>query len=98
MKIIVGGVVSLSPFMPGIVWTFLQMAVGLRKLGHDVYYVEEVDPKWCVDELGRLTDLEHSLNRELFRSTMQRFELMDHACQVFNRGQSTFGMSLSALQ
>jgi hypothetical protein len=52
MKIIIGAVISLSPYSPGIAWDWLQYAVGLQKLGHDVYYIEEVKPEWCVDANG----------------------------------------------
>ncbi len=42
MRIIVGGVLSLSPFGPGTAWHHLHYADGFRRLGHDVYYVEQV--------------------------------------------------------
>src|SRR5437879_11482568 len=73
MKIIVGGVLSLCPFSPGFVWDWLQYAVGFRQLGHDVYYVVEVDPQWCVDSQGQRCPFESSRNRELFRASMERF-------------------------
>ena len=53
MKIIVGGVLSRYPLVPGSVWHRLHYLLGLRKLGHDVYFVEEVDPSWCVVASGR---------------------------------------------
>jgi hypothetical protein len=97
MRIIVGGVISLSPFSPGIVWDWLQYAVGLQRLGHDVYYVEEVEPRWCVDAAGQPCPFEASVNRELFRTTMERFGLADRACQLYDRGAASFGMSRDAI-
>src|SRR5262249_51360179 len=34
---------------------------------------------------------------ELFRATMERFSFLERACQVYNRGEATFGMSLGRL-
>jgi hypothetical protein len=93
MKIIIGGVVSLRPFAPGFAWDWLQLADGLRRLGHDVYYVEEVEPQWCVDENGQPCAFEQSTNRELFGTCMRRFGFAERACQIFNRGEATRGMS-----
>jgi len=44
MKIIIGSVISMPPYSPGIAWTWMQHAVGFQRLGHDVYYLEEVEP------------------------------------------------------
>ncbi|MBI2953242.1 MAG: glycosyltransferase family 1 protein [Chloroflexi bacterium] len=97
MKIILGAVISLTPFSPGMAWNWIHHALGFRKLGHDVYYVEEVKPGWCVDAQGRQCDFEHSVNRELFQTIMKRFGLMERACQLYNSGEATHGLSLSTL-
>jgi hypothetical protein len=97
MKIVLGGVLSRYPLVPGSVWHRLHYLLGLLKLGHDVYFVEELEPSWCVDAAGRRCPYEHSVNRVLFRDTLERFGLMDRACQVCNHGESTVGMSLAAL-
>ena len=94
MKIILGGVLSRYPLVPGSVWHRLHYLLGLRKLGHDVYFVEEVDPSWCVDASGRPCPFEQSVNRALFQNILQRFGLLDRACQIYNRGESTFGLSV----
>ena len=96
MKIIIGAVISLPPYAPGFAWHWLQYAVGFQQLGHEVYYLEEVEPAWCVDAAGRPCDFAHSINRSLFKAAMGRFNLMDHACQIYNRGQETFGLSLDS--
>jgi hypothetical protein len=93
MKIIVGGVLSRYPVVAGSVWHRLHYLLGLRKLGHDVYFVEEVGPGWCVDASGRPCPFEQSLQRAIFRDTLERFGLFERACQVYNRGEATFGLS-----
>jgi hypothetical protein len=98
MKIIVGGVLSLSPFGPGTAWHHMHYADGLRRLGHDVYYVEQVEPSWCTDAVGRQCAYEQSANRGLFRSLMERFGFSGKACQIYDQGQSAIGMSLDELR
>lgn len=97
MRIIVGGVLSLSPFGPGTAWHHIHYADGFRRLGHDVYYVEQVEPHWCTDADGRTCPFEHSANRGLFRSVMERFGFTDKASQIYNAGESVCGLPLDAL-
>src|SRR5919199_3829752 len=97
MRILVGGVVSLSPFAPGTAWHHLHYAEGFRRLGHDVTYVEHVQPGWCTDSEGRPCPFARSANRALFRSVMEHFRFTGKACQVYHRGEETFGLSLGEL-
>ena len=80
MNVVVAGVISLPPFAPGIAWDWLHYAIGLRELGHRVLYLEELDSSWCVDAAGRPCAFENSVNRDLFRATMDRFGL--DGCQL----------------
>ena len=97
MRIVIGAVISLPPYSPGIAWDWLQYAVGFQQLGHEVYYIEEVKPEWCVDSQGNRCDFEHSINRDLFRASMERVGLMGRACQIYNNGEATFGLSFDSL-
>src|SRR6266545_3796340 len=97
MRIILGAVISIPPYSAGMAWNWMQFAEGLRRLGHDVYYVEEVAPGWCRDAAGGPCEFERSLNRDLFQTTMERFGLMEHACQLYAGGEATFGLSLESL-
>ena len=63
MKILLGAVISLHPFSPGNAWNRLHYALGFRDLGHDVYFLEEVEPRACVDRHGRPCRFEESVNR-----------------------------------
>jgi hypothetical protein len=96
MRIIVGGVVSLSPFGPGTAWHHMHYADGLRRLGHDVYYVEQVEPSWCTDAEGKPCAVEQSANPQLFRYVMDHFGFSDRAMQIFEGGQTT-GLPLNRL-
>jgi hypothetical protein len=98
MRIIVGAVISLPPVSAGCAWNRLQYVLGLRQLGHEVVFVEEVRPQWCVDETGRACAYADSANRRGFIDIMRRFDLLDHACQLHNAGEATSGMSRLALR
>jgi hypothetical protein len=97
MKIIVGAVISLPPVSAGCAWNRLQYVLGLRRLGHDVMFVEEVRPQWCVDAAGQRCAYADSQNRLGFAEIMRRFDLTDHCCQLYDRGSETTAMSCEAL-
>ena len=97
MRIIVGAVISLPPVSAGCAWNRLQYVLGLRQLGHEVVFVEEVRPEWCVDANGCRCAYGDSENRRGFIEIMQRFDLLDHACQLYNGGDATTGLSREAL-
>jgi hypothetical protein len=47
LRIVVTGLAATYPF-GGVFWDYLQYAVGLRRLGHDVLYLEDTG-RWCYD-------------------------------------------------
>ena len=98
MRIIIGSVISIPPYAPGIAWDWMQYAVGFERLGHEVYYVEEVEPRCCLDSQGSRCRYEDSENQRLFRATMERFGFMDRACQIYDGGAAAFGLSIARLQ
>ena len=93
MKVIVGAVISLPPMSAGCAWNRIQYVVGLRRLGHDVCFVEEVQPKWCVGPDGRRCGYSDSLNRSSFLSIMSDFDLAGRSCQIYDGGSNTAGLS-----
>jgi hypothetical protein len=97
MRVVLGAVVSIPPFSAGMAWNWMNLAIGLRRLGHDVWYVEEVEPGWCVDRRGRPCSFEHSVNRELFTRFVDRFELHGRASQVYNQGEAASGVPFREL-
>ena len=97
MKIILGAVISLPPVSAGCAWNRLQYVLGLRRLGHDVCFVEEVRPNWCVGEDGRPCAYEDSINRRAFDAIMRRFDLLGRSCQIYDGGAETCGLSRQAL-
>jgi hypothetical protein len=98
MKIILGAVISLPPISAGCAWNRLQYILGLRRLGHDVVFVEEVHPQWAVDAAGHKCAYHDSQNRLGFMEIMRQFELTGHCCQVYNGGEATTGLSRQAMR
>lgn len=47
LRIVVTGLAGTYPF-GGVFWDYLQYPLGLRRLGHDVLYIEDTG-KWCYD-------------------------------------------------
>lgn len=96
MKIIVGAVISLPPFSPGMAWNWMHHVLGLRDLGHEVWYVEELEPEWWTDAAGRPCRPEASVNRALFERTIRRFGLAGRAVQLSTTGEAV-GLPAEAL-
>ena len=98
LKIVIGSVFSLPPFSPGMAWNWLELVCGLRALGHEVYFVDEVDPRWCRDRSGAPVSFERSVNRAGFVEAMERFGLLSRACQIYDGGSATAGLSIRELE
>jgi hypothetical protein len=97
MKVVVAGMLSLPPFSPGTACDRLQYVLGLRSLGHEVLFVEEVDSGCCRDRDGRRCAYERSVNRECFCQTMADFGLLERSCQLYEGGRATAGLGRSEL-
>ncbi|MCI0417375.1 hypothetical protein L0222_31810 [bacterium] len=99
MKILIAAMITPFPYpSPGMLLHRMQYVQGLRRLGHEVYLVEEVEPDWCVDMNGLPCDFEHTVRRQLFADVVRQYELQDHSCQIYNHGEDTFGLSLSSVK
>jgi hypothetical protein len=97
LRVVVAGMLSLPPFAPGTAWDRVAYVLGLRALGHDAVFVEEVRPEWCRDAAGRPCSYAASANRSIFERTMRRFGLLECACQLFDGGTETAGLRLADL-
>ena len=54
LRIIVTGLIAQYP-LGGVTWDYLQYVLGLSKLGHDVYYLEDSDDYPSCYDPERLT-------------------------------------------
>jgi len=88
---------SMPPFSAGTAWDRIAYIRGLRDLGHEVIFVEEVRRDWCADATGRPCSYASSANRSIFERITRQFGLLSSACQIFDGGRDTTGLSLSRL-
>jgi hypothetical protein len=95
--VIVGGALANKPLNGGEAWVRLTWTLGLRRLGFDVCFVELIGADQCVDEAGRPTDFETSVNRSFFEQVTHRFGLDGSACLVCESGSATAGIGYDEL-
>jgi hypothetical protein len=82
----------------GHAWAILQYILGFRRLGCEVYYVEQRAAKEFVDENGRPVPCAASVNGRHFCSLMDRFGLSGYAALLESHGSSSVGLSLAEVQ
>ena len=85
--VIVSGAVANKPRNGGEAWVRLSWALGLRRLGFDVYFVEQISPATCFDEVGAPAGFESCANRDYFWSVMRRFGLAEKSALVCAAGE-----------
>jgi hypothetical protein len=89
---LVAGAIANKPFSGGAAWTRLSWILGLRQLGFDVYFLEEMQERDCVDAQGRRVDFERSANLQFFRLVAGLFGLSNKAALILNDGRKTVGL------
>lgn len=85
MKIIVAGIIARYPF-GGVTWCSLMYMLGLRDLGHEVYYIEDTGE--CVYDYDKNTiSLDSSYGLNYIHSSLSQFELGDRWIFVDHAGE-----------
>ena len=93
MKIvIVSGALANKYRNGGGTWERLSWVTGLRRLGFDVYFVEQIAPTACVDATGLTTDFVHSVNLDWFRSVTRWFGVAERSALVLGEGEKCAGV------
>jgi hypothetical protein len=72
LRIVVSGMIAKVPYQGGATWAVLQYLLGLKHLGHQVCFVETIEPG---DLQPAGATLHESRNAEYFRSVMREFGL-----------------------
>ena len=81
MRIVVAGMLAAVPRQGGATWAVLQYVLGLRRLGHEVIVVEEVEPAGFAAAADR------------FAALAGEFELGPHAALIERGTGATAGMA-----
>lgn len=98
-RILISGAIGAHPlFGAGNSWAFLQYVLGFRKLGFQVFYVEQINAEDCFDDERRPADFGSSENARYFRSIMDRFELTGSAALLQSEGFRHVGLSRAEVE
>jgi hypothetical protein len=95
--IVVGAGLARRPLNGGAPWARLQWVLGLRRLGFNVYLVDQLDPGNFVDGTGATTSFEASLNLAYFRQLVELFDLQGSAALVYGDGEEVEGATTTEL-
>jgi hypothetical protein len=90
VSILVSGMIAKVPGQGGAAWAVLQYVVGLARLGHEVYFIEPIEP---ADIRPAGAPLAASINAEFFMSVVREFELEGHAALVVAGTDASVGLS-----
>jgi hypothetical protein len=96
-RAIVSGAIANKCGNGGEPWIRLSWALGFKRLGFDVCFVEQITPPGCVDESGVMTSFAASANLAWFQAVMTRFGLEDSCALVYGEAGETWGLSSAEL-
>ncbi|MEA3208229.1 MAG: hypothetical protein QOE70_1286 [Chthoniobacter sp.] len=87
--------IAADPFQGGATWAVLQFLLGLRRLGHEVYFVEPLSEKALRPVGGSLPE---SQNAAYFQSVVDEFGLGTRAALLLDGTEQTVGLSYADLR
>jgi hypothetical protein len=91
-SIVVSGAIANKPLSGGEAWVRMSWVRGLRRLGHEVMLVEQIDGSDCVDEKGRPAPFEDSANRRAFEAAIDELGDGCAATLICDGGRQTLGL------
>src|SRR5262245_63907814 len=91
--IVVAGALANKPGNGGAAWTRLSWALGLRRLGCDVYFFEQIGD--CTDAAGAACEFDRSINLAYFTDVTDRFGLDGRVALFSEREGRCAGLSWS---
>jgi hypothetical protein len=94
--LIVAGALANKPHNGGEAWVRLGWVLGLRRLGHEVYFGEQIDPATCTDDAGRPVAFGASVNRRYFEQVTGRFGIAEASTLLC--GDEWFGLPPTRLR
>ncbi|MAE77110.1 MAG: hypothetical protein CMJ85_09600 [Planctomycetes bacterium] len=91
LRIIVTGLIGQYP-LGGVTWDYVQYVIGLARLGHDVYYIEDTGQwPYAPSEDGLVKDCKY--NTDYLHESMSRWGLGDRWAYRFAWQGQWFGLS-----
>lgn len=91
LRIIVTGLIAQYP-LGGVTWDYIQYVIGLKRLGHDVYYLEDTG-QWPYNPLEQGTGRSADYNVAYLSDVMARFGCAERWAYRFPWQSQWFGLS-----
>jgi hypothetical protein len=95
--LVVAGALANRPNNAGGAWVRLSWLLGLKKLGFDVYFIEQIDPRACVDAGSAPAGFLECANRDYFRKVVEQFGLADRAALIYGNCDEVHGAALDGV-
>src|SRR4051812_6833453 len=96
LTILFSGMIAGDPRQGGATWAVLQYLLGLRRLGHDVYFVEPVQP--ASFRPAGTSELAASENAACFSEVVRAFSLQGRAALLLAGTQQLIGIEYAELR
>lgn len=95
---IVSGALANKPANGGNAWTRMQWVLGLRSLGFDVFFVEQIGRQGCVGSNDLPVEFDDSRNVAYWKAVCDSFDLADRAALIYEDGGRVAGLSIAILR
>src|SRR5262245_37389557 len=86
--VVVAGALANKPGNGGAAWTRLGWPLGLKRLGFDVFFIEQISATACTDVAGARCGLERSINLAYFTEVTRRLGLEDSSMLILEDDSS----------
>lgn len=93
-RILVSGAIANKPRSGGEAWVRMSWVLGLRRLGHEVCFVEQIESAHCVDAEGQPATFAASANRSTFETVLESLAPGCPAALLCDGGQAGVGLGL----
>jgi hypothetical protein len=95
--VVVSGAIANKQHNGGEAWVRLSWVLGLRRLGCDVHFVEQIDAAGCLDADGSPSEFEDSENLAYFRRITEQYGIADRSTLLYEGGERSSGLDLDRL-
>jgi hypothetical protein len=95
--VVVSGAIANKYLNGGEAWVRLSWALGLRKLGFRVYFVEQIGRDTCIDAAGNVASFERCENLTYFKQVTEQFGLGGSSALIYEDGERVYGPSYADL-
>lgn len=96
--IIVSGAIANKVGNGGEAWVRLNWVLGFRKLGFQVYFIEQIERDSCVDAAGTVTNFADCVNLAYFKQIIEQFGLAGSAALIYENGEQSYGLNKAKLE